>query len=105
MAIDWKQILEQTLGGFSVAAFPPNMVLPALPLAVSQFVQKAADPDAEIKDLAQIVATDSGLTFELLKQVNSASVGLRTRAGSALQALSVLGLRTSRNLIITVGTK
>ena len=91
--------------GFTVSAFPPNMTLPALPLAVTQFVQKSSDPNAAIKDLVQIIETDSCLTLELLKQVNSAAVGLRTRAGSAMQALSVLGLRSSRNLVITAGAK
>ncbi len=105
MAIDWAGILNETLGDEAVAALPPTMSLPALPVAVTQFVQKSNDPKAEIKDLAKIVETDSGLTIELLKHVNSAYVGLRTRAGSVIQALSLLGMRPSKNLLITVGTK
>jgi len=105
LAIDWPLLLKEALGDFAAAALPPTMSLPALPLAVTQFVQKSNDPKAEIKDLAKIIETDSGLTIELLKYVNSAFIGLRTKAGSVVHALSLLGLRPSKNLLITVGTK
>lgn len=103
--IDWSAIREEALGDFTIAALPPTLSLPALPLAVTQFIQKAGDANAALADLAKIVETDTGLTLELLKHVNSAFVGLRTKAASVMQALSVLGLRPSKNLIITVGTK
>jgi serine/threonine-protein kinase len=105
VAIDWAAIREEALGEFTIAELPPTMSLPALPLAVTQFVQKSGDPKAEIKDLAKIVETDTGLTLELLRHVNSAYVGLRTKASSVMHALSLLGLRPSKNLLITVGTK
>lgn len=103
--VDWAGIREEALGDFTIAALPPTMSLPALPLAVTQFVQKAADANAALADLAKIIETDTGLTLELLKHVNSAFVGLRTKAASVMQALSILGLRPSKNLVITVGTK
>lgn len=103
--VDWAEIREEALGDFTVAALPPTMSLPALPVAVTQFVQKAADMNAALADLARIIETDTGLTLELLKHVNSAFVGLRTKAASVMQALSILGLRPSKNLVITVGTK
>ncbi len=105
MAIDWTAIREEALGDFTVAALPPTMTLPALPVAVTQFVQKSSDPNALIKDLAKIVETDTGLTLELLRHVNSAFIGLRTKAASVMQGLSLLGLRPSKNLLITVGAK
>jgi serine/threonine-protein kinase len=93
------------LGDFTVAALPPTMSLPALPQAVTHFVQRSGDPQADIADLARIIETDSGLTLELLKHVNSAHIGMRARVCSAMQALSVLGLRPSRNLLLAVGAK
>jgi len=105
VAIDWAAIREEALGDFTIAALPPTMSLPALPLAVTQFVQKSSDPNAVIKDLAKIVETDTGLTLELLRHVNSAFIGLRSKAASVMHALSLLGLRPSKNLLITVGTK
>lgn len=105
MAIDWSSLLDQALGDFTIAALPPTLSLPALPVAVTQFIQKSNDPQVEMKDLARIIETDSGLTIELLKHVNSAYVGARSKVSSVNQALSVLGLAPSRNLLITVGTK
>lgn len=103
--VDWAALRQEALGDFTVAELPPTLSLPALPLAVTQFSEKSSDPNVDLKVLAKIVETDSGLTLELLKHVNSAFVGLRSKASSVLQALSLLGLRQSRNLLITVGTR
>ena len=103
--INWAAMREEALGDFAIAALPPTMTLPALPLAVTQFVQKAGNPNVVLKDLAKIIETDTGLMLELLRHVNSAFVGLRSKAASVMQALALLGLRPSKNLIVTVGTK
>jgi serine/threonine-protein kinase len=105
LSINWASIREDALGDFTVAELPPTMNLPALPLAVTHFVQKSGDPKVELRDLAKIIETDTGLTLELLRYVNSAYIGLRTKAASVRQALSLLGLRPSKNLLVTVGTK
>lgn len=105
LATDWAAVLKEALGDIANAVLPPTMSLPALPVAVTQFVEKSNDPKVEFKDLAKIVETDSGLTIELLKYVNSAFMGLKTKAGTVMHALSLLGMRPSKNLLITVGTK
>ena len=105
MAINWASLVKHTLGQFGKPALPPTMKLPALPQAVTRFIEASSDPDVKLTALAKIIETDSGLVLELLKHVNSAHNGLRTRACSAQQALSLLGLRPARNLLITVGTQ
>ncbi len=101
--VDWKAILERELGEFTLAALPPTLKLPALPHAVTLFVQKSNDPDVPISELAKIVETDSGLTVELLRYVNSAYVGLRYKAKSVHQAISLLGLRRAKMFLISTG--
>ena len=101
--LDWAVIRAQALDGFALAALPPTLELPALPHAVTLFVQKSSDPKANARDLAQIVETDSGLTLELLKHINSAYVGLRHKVNTVQQAISLLGLRQSKTLIVTSG--
>lgn len=101
--VNWTTIREETLGDFTVAALPPTLALPALPHAVTRFVQKSQETDATIKELAQIIETDTGLTMELLRHVNSAYVGLRHKAHGVQQALSLLGLRQSKMFLITAG--
>jgi HD-like signal output (HDOD) protein len=101
--IDWAAIRDEALGNFTVAALPPTLKLPALPHAVTLFVEKSNDPNVSVKELAAIVETDTGLTLELLRHVNSAYVGLRHKANSVQQALSLLGARQSKMFIVTTG--
>ena len=101
--IDWPGLYEETLGDFTLAALPPTLKLPALPHAVTLYMQKSNDPNASLKELVKIVETDTGLTVELLKYVNSSFVGLRHKAKSVQQALSLLGHRQSRTYIVTMG--
>ena len=101
--IDWAVIREEALGQFTVASLPPTLKLPALPHAVTLFVQKSNDTKATAADLARIVETDAGLTVELLKYVNSSFVGLRQKAANVQVALSLIGLRQSRMLLVATG--
>jgi HD-like signal output (HDOD) protein len=101
--IDWAAIREEALGDFTVDALPPTLELPALPHAVTLFVQKSNDPNVSSKELAKIIETDAGLTVELLKYVNSAYMGLRHRAGNVQQAISLLGQRQAKMFLVTTG--
>lgn len=103
--IDWSQLREESLGPFTMTALPPTLQLPALPHAVTLFIEKSKDEKTPIKDLAGIVETDTGLTLELLRHVNSAFLGLRQKAKSVLQAITLLGLRQSRLFLIATGTQ
>lgn len=105
MPIDWSALIRETLGNFTLTAFPPHVNLPALPVAVTKIVERSTDSKAELEDLAAIIETDTGLTLELLKHVNSASAGLRLQAGSVRRALVALGPARSRDLMLAVGTK
>ena len=75
--LDWATIRTRALDGFACAALPPTLELPALPTAVTLFVQKSNDPKAGVRELAQIIETDSGLTLELLRHVEQPLVALR----------------------------
>lgn len=102
---DWPSIRSEALGDFALAALPPTLTLPALPHAVTQFTQKAQRPDADVRELARIVETDTGLTLELLRHVNSTFVGLRNKARSVQQAITLIGLRQSTMFLITTGMR
>lgn len=103
--IDWDAITKQELGDFTTAQLPPTLELPALPHAATAFVQKANDPDVSTEELAKIIETDSGLTTELLKYVNSSFVGLRSKAKSVAHTLTLLGRRQARMHIVTTATQ
>ncbi len=102
-SIDWKGLLDQKLENLTISILPPTLKLPALPVAVTQFMERSKNPDSSLKELAEIIETDSGLTVELLRHLNSSYVGLRHKATTALQALSLLGRRQSTMFLITTG--
>lgn len=103
--IDWAVIRQEALEPFTLASLPPSIALPAFPHAVTRFIERSKDESASMKDLAAIVETDAGLTLELLKHVNSSHIGLRTKAKTVQQALSLLGVRQSKMLLIATGTQ
>jgi serine/threonine-protein kinase len=103
--VDWSQLRETALASFTLAALPPTLQLPALPLAVTRFLEKARFEDASLKELAAVLETDAGLTLELLKHVNSTFVGLRQKAKTVQQAMSLLGLRQTKLLVISAGAQ
>lgn len=103
--LDWSELREQSLSEYTLSSLPPTLALPALPHAVATFIQSSRKEDASIKELAGIVETDTALTLELLKHVNSSFVGLRQKAKTAQQSLTLLGLRQSKMFLVTVGAQ
>lgn len=103
--IPWGDLIRNELGKFSIAELPPTLELPALPHAATKFAEKANNPKIEVAELARILETDSGLTVELLRFVNSSCVGLRSKAKTAQHALTLLGRKQARIHIITTATQ
>jgi HD-like signal output (HDOD) protein len=103
--MDWAGIRSEGLSGFAMTAIPPTIQLPALPHAVTLFMQRSTDESTSMDELAQILETDAGLTIELLRYVNSSFLGLRQKAKTVHQALSLLGRRRSRMLVFATGTE
>lgn len=103
MEIDWHQLVTAELEGFALSSLPPTLKLPALPHAVTLFVQKSNDPSVSSADLSKIVETDTGLTVELLRYVNSSFIGLRNKAKSVIQAITQLGMKQCKLFLVTTG--
>jgi len=99
---DWSARLDAVLGPKSSTKLPANIKLPVLPHAAVEFAQKSKSEDVTAKELGKIIEADGGLTCELLKQVNGAATGLRRRVSTAAQAIALLGLRTTKLLVLTV---
>jgi HD-like signal output (HDOD) protein len=102
-ALDWAAIRDEALAGLTLAFMPPNVQLPALPHAVTLFAQRSRDETVPLADLAKVLETDSGLTSQLLKYVNSTFLGVQKRVASVAQALALLGCQHSRHFVIATG--
>jgi serine/threonine-protein kinase len=99
--MDWSALRISLMGTGSRSVVPSRVKLPILPLAVTKFSQRSADPTATPKELGQIVETDSGLTCELLRYVNSSARGMSQKANSAQQAIGLLGVRDCKLYLLT----
>jgi HD-like signal output (HDOD) protein len=101
--MNWAAICEEAFAGFEMSSMPPTVQLPALPYVVTLFAQRSRDEKVPLNELAAILETDSALTVELLKYVNSSACGLRSKAKTVLQALTFLGCSRSRLFVIATG--
>lgn len=102
---DWKSLIADSLATVRSDLLPTKLELPALPQAVTEFIQKAANPDFDVAQLAAIVERDPTLTFELLKHVNSAFYALRQPLRSVHNAIVHVGINCARMHLLAVGLK
>lgn len=79
--------------------------LPAPPKDAIRIVQTCAQPDVDSRVLAEIVSKDPVLTAELLRVSNSAYFGLVSQVKSATRAVTVLGHRALRNLVLCIAMR
>ncbi|WP_334159663.1 EAL and HDOD domain-containing protein [Muricomes intestini] len=64
-----------------------------------QLLVEVSKPEPDISQVEQIISRDAGLTFTLLKLVNSAYFALRRRTSSIRQALVTLGIGQLRQWV------
>lgn len=76
--------------------------LPSLPDLYVELVDKMADPECSIEDVAAIVARDISMTARILKLVNSAFFGLRQQVANPAEAVNYLGLDTIKALVLSI---
>jgi HD-like signal output (HDOD) protein len=62
-----------------------------LPHSLTRLAALAADPEADIREIAEVVSLDVSLTAQLLRQANSAALGGRSKITSVDQAVIRLG--------------
>lgn len=73
--------------------------LPEIALRVNELLNSSEPSYAELEDL---ILHDPALTATLLKIVNSAYFGFPTKIDTVSRAISVIGLRELRNLVIAI---
>lgn len=67
--------------------------IPACPAVLTRLLKEMRDDDPDFNEIGRLISSDVGLSAAMLKTVNSSFFGLRTKASSVQQALSLLGLR------------
>lgn len=74
--------------------------LPPMPTLVSRALELLADPDASMRDIEKVIEKDQSLVSKLIRVSNSALYGGMQRVESLQQALTRLGAKTSRSLVV-----
>lgn len=73
--------------------------IPPCPAILVRFNEEFHMPQPDLRRLAALIGTDIGLSATVIKTVNSPFYGLAKKATGIEQALSILGLRASANLV------
>ena len=74
--------------------------LPALPETVLRVMRLADNPKAGVADAAKVLVSDQALAARVLKLANSAFYGASRRVATVSEAVVILGMRTTRNLVM-----
>jgi len=77
--------------------------LPTLPATYQKLVECLKSPDADMDDVAQIIARDPSMSARLLKVVNSAYFGLAKPVAEVARAGTLLGLDRLMSLVLGQG--
>lgn len=85
---------------FDMAALPP---LPTVTIKVLQYNPDA--PTASVRDMERIVSPDEAISAELLRVANSALYGRSGKIKTLKEAITLLGLKTVKNLVILLSTR
>jgi HD-like signal output (HDOD) protein len=78
-------------------------VPPFLPVA-AKLISLLAQPEVDINEVARLIGGDATFTARILQRVNSLEFGLITPVTNVRQAVALLGIDLTRQLILTHAT-
>lgn len=90
------KVAEQVLNGIH---------LPPCPAVLMEVMREARSPDGDMGKIARLIGQDVGLSAPMLKLANSPYFALRSRVSSVQQAVTVMGLRNTVNLLSNVALR
>jgi HD-like signal output (HDOD) protein len=77
-----------------------SAAVPSIPQVVLRFLEIMQDPDFEYRDLVKVLSADPGTVSEVLRLANSALFGVRNKVVSLQHALTLLGPKRTRSLLL-----
>ncbi len=75
--------------------------LPTLPQVITTLMTMLDDPEASVRDINNIMGKDQTLVAKMLKLVNSAFYAIPKRVTSVSQAISILGFKTVKSIVLS----
>jgi len=74
--------------------------LPAMPQSAIGLLEVSRDPSSGPAEFALPIEADPGLTFQVLRFVNSSYFGFRNEISNVKQAITLVGVRTVKNFVL-----
>jgi len=76
--------------------------IPTLPSIVMDLNKLLQDPDTSVQRISQIIEKDQAIALKILKLVNSAFYGFKSKISDVHSAVIMLGFNAVRNAIVSV---
>ncbi len=76
--------------------------VPTLPLIVFELNKLLQDPDTSIANISQAIERDQAMSLKILRLVNSAFYGFKTKISDIRNAVVMLGFNAVRNAIVSL---
>lgn len=77
-----------------------SAVIPSMPQVATRFLELVQDPEFDYQEVATVLSTDAGTASEILRLANSSLFGLTRQITSLPHALTLLGLKRVRSLVL-----
>ncbi len=77
-----------------------SAAVPSMPQVVLRLLEIMQDPNFDYSNLVKALSTDPGTVSEILRLANSALFGIRNKVVSTRQALTLLGPKRTRSLLL-----
>lgn len=82
-----------------------GITIPPCPASLATIMREAKRPTTSFTSLAHLISRDAGIVGPLLKLANSPFIGLRSKVTSVFQAINVLGLQNTLNLVQNIALR
>jgi HD-like signal output (HDOD) protein len=77
-----------------------SAAIPSMPQVAARFLEIIQDTDFDYRDVVEVLSSDPGIASEILRLANSALFGVARHVSSLPQALTLLGMRRVRSLVL-----
>ncbi len=81
-------------------AIKKSAAVPSIPQVVSRFLEIMQDPDFDYGNVVKVLSSDAGTASEILRLANSALFGVRQKVVALRHALTLLGPKRTRSLLL-----
>ena len=91
--------VETTLLDAEATRIAASVGIPSKPQILTKLALETSRLEPDFRRIADLIASDVGMSAAIVKTANSSLYGLRTRVNSVQQAVNFLGLRTITHLV------